>query len=362
MKTSLAEPSTLTAPPALHPDPAARPLGLVILGANFGAKIARQLAAAPGGVRVAGICDLDLAKARALGNELGVPTYGSLDELLADPGVEAIGVFTGPSGRGKLLERILAAGKHVMTTKPFELDPAEAERAFAAAARYGRVLHLNSPAPVPAADLARMRTWLTDYDLGQPVSLHARTWADYREKADGSWYDDPKRCPAGPLFRLGVYFLSDFAGLLGRPLEVQVQQTRVRTGRPTPDNAQMTITYENGALAAIFSSFCIGDGQAYRDELVIGCERGTIRRWMERAGGIEMDQDRAVVELQRPGHPIERLVTAPGDFAGWYGWKAFHAAVRGLPGSVPTNAEATIASVRLLAALGRAALSGQTTV
>ncbi len=364
MKTSVQEPHSTFAPPS----PAAEaplsdpvefgPVTIAILGANFGAKLARQLAGAGGPVRVVGICDLDTDKAAALATELGVPCYAGLDSLLADPGIEAVGVFTGPSGRGRLLERILSAGKHVMTTKPFELDPDEAERAFAAAARHGRVLHLNSPAPVPAGDLACIRRWMADGALGLPVALHARTWADYHERADGSWYDDPERCPGGPLFRLGVYFLSDFAGLLGRPVEVQVQHTRLRTGRPTPDNAQMTIVYEGGALATIFASFCIGDGQAYRDEVLIACEHGTIRRWMLREGGDDMDADRAVVELQRAGRPVERHVTAPGDYAGWYGWTAFHQAVRGLPGAVQADAEGTVASVRLLAALSEAANNG----
>jgi predicted dehydrogenase len=337
---------------------ASKPVSIAILGANFGAKLARQLVVAAGPVRVIGVCDLDTAKASALAVELGVPFYPNLDELLADPAIEAVGLFTGPSGRAKLIERIVAAGKHVMTTKPFELDAKSAEQAYSAAARYGRVLHLNSPAPVPAADLAFIRRWMADGSLGRPVSLHARTWADYNERADGTWYDDPLRCPGGPLFRLGVYFLSDFAGLMGKPVEVHVTHTRLRTGRPTPDNAQMAILYDNGALASIFASFCIGDGQPYRDEVVIACERGTIRRWMVREGGDDMDSDRAVVELQRAGHPVERIITEPGDYAGWYGWEAFHAAVRGLPGSVRADEAGTIASVRLLVALSEAANNG----
>ncbi len=364
MKTSLQETRPQSGPNASDSgapftDPAAlQPVSIAILGANFGAKLARQLAGGVCPVKVSGICDLDTAKATALAKELGVRVYATLDDLLADPAVEAVGVFTGPSGRGKLLERIVAAGKHVMTTKPFELDAVAAEQAFAAAARHGRVLHLNSPAPVPAADLAFIRRWMSDGGLGRPVSLHARTWADYQERADGSWYDDPARCPGGPLFRLGVYFLSDFAGLMGRPVEVQVTHARLRTGRPTPDNAQMSIVYDSGALASIFASFCIGDGQPYRDEVVIACERGTIRRWMVREGGDDMDSDRAVVELQRAGQPVERFLTEPGDYAGWYGWTAFHDAVRRLPGSVQADAAATVASVRLLSAMSEAANQG----
>jgi predicted dehydrogenase len=335
------------------------PVGLVLVGANFGAKIARQLAQVPGQVRVTGVCDLEPTRARELAGELGVRVYATLEDVLSDPTVEAVGVFTGPAGRGGLIERIARAGKHVMTTKPFELQVEAAEGAFAAAERCGRVLHLNSPAPCPAGDAAKIQSWLMSGELGRPVTLQAQTWANYQEVADGSWMDDPARCPGGPLFRLGVYFLNDFAGLLGKPLRVQVQQARVRTGRPTPDNAQISIEYEGGALANIFTSFCVGDGRAYRDEVMIACEKGTVRRWMERAGGVEMDGDRAVVELLRPGAEVDRFVTAAGDYAGWYDWKGFHAAVRGLPGSVARNREATVAGVRLLAAMARSAQSGR---
>lgn len=340
--------------------PAAPPTGIVILGANFGAKIARQLMAARGPVRVSGVCDLDQSKARALAQELGVPFHPDIDSVLRDPRVETVGVFTGPAGRGRLLEHILNAGKHVMTTKPFELDPVEAERAFAAAKKNHVALHLNSPAPCPAADLSAIRGWLARGDLGRPVSLHACTWADYNEHADGSWMDDPQRCPGGPLFRLGVYFLNDFAGLLGTPCEVHVMHARLRTGRPTPDNAQICIRYDTGALANVFASFCIGDGEPYRDEITIACERGTIHRWMQRTGSIDMSGDHAVAELKTPGRPLERIVTRPGDYAGWYDWAAFHSAVRRLPGSVPNNADETVAGVRLLEAMARSFASGKT--
>jgi Oxidoreductase family, NAD-binding Rossmann fold len=133
MKTTLAETSAVSdfTQRTTGAYAANRPVGLVILGANFGAKIARAIAAHGGPVRVAGICDLNTEKARVLAAELEVPVYNGIEAVLADPAVEAVGVFTGPVGRGRLIERILDSGRHVMTTKPFELDPSEAARALA---------------------------------------------------------------------------------------------------------------------------------------------------------------------------------------------------------------------------------------
>jgi len=335
-----------------------RPVRFVLLGVNFGASIARNLSRNVPHIKLAGLCDLDLPKVSALAAELQVPTYASLDEILADPTVEAVGLFTGPAGRARLIERCLNAGKHVMTTKPFEIETEEARRAFAAAERTGLALHLNSPGTKPASDLMIMRRWLAEADLGRPVALQARTWANYHEKADGGWADDPKRCPGGALFRLGVYLLNDFAALPGQPTSAYVQHARVRTGRPTPDNAQISLAYDTGAVANIYASFCINDGHPYADEIHLACERGVIRRWVDRISKPDMSGDHAVVELVRPGLPVERHETLPGDFAGWYDWIAFHDAVRGLPGAIRHNAEATVAGVRLLNAMSRSIASG----
>jgi predicted dehydrogenase len=335
------------------------PVDLALVGANFGAKIARGLSPQAAHVRLQGVCDLDLPRARKLGAELAVPVYDSLEEVLRDPSVEAVGLFTSPTGRGDLLVKILEAGKHVMTTKPFELDEAAARRAFAAARLNGLALHLNSPSPIPGRDLAAMQTWLRRGDLGRIVSFQARTWADYREVADGSWMDDPRRCPAAPLFRLGVYFLNDFAALVGEAKEVAVQQSRVRTGRPTVDNAQISIRFQNGALGHIFASFCIGDGLPYRDEVTLLGEHGRIERWVERTGRIDMSGDHAVAELRLRDRPAQRVTTLPGEFAGWYNWQAFQAAIRQEPGSVLQAPEPVLYGVRLLAAIARSAAEGR---
>ena len=54
--------------------------------------------------------------------------------------------------------------------------------------------------------------------------------------------------------------------------------------RPTADNAQIAIEFENGALANVFASFCVGDGRPWPDEVTLNYERGTIQRCIERTG------------------------------------------------------------------------------
>jgi predicted dehydrogenase len=90
--------------------------------------------------------------------------------------------------------------------------------------------------------------------------------------------DDPQRCPAAPLTRLGIYLINDIVTLFGRVLEVQVTTSRMFTGRPTPDNAQLSLLFENHAIGSIFASFCVENGQHYGNSMTLHYERGTILR------------------------------------------------------------------------------------
>ena len=79
-----------------------------------------------------GIASRDLAKAREAAATLGVPrAYGSYDELLADPDVEAIYNPLPNHLHVPWSIRAAQAGKHVLCEKPIALDAAEARTLLA---------------------------------------------------------------------------------------------------------------------------------------------------------------------------------------------------------------------------------------
>ena len=69
----------------------------------------------------------------------------SLDEILADPEIDAVVFATPHSEHGAQVERAAAAGKHVFMEKPFTLDRHSAARALDAVARAGVVLGVAYP-------------------------------------------------------------------------------------------------------------------------------------------------------------------------------------------------------------------------
>jgi hypothetical protein len=88
----------------------------------------------------------------------------------------------GRAGRAGLIRRAIGAGKHVLTTKPFELDPWAAREVLAEAQRLGRwfsSIHRHRWYPRRSP---RSRSGGTPWtSAGRPVGAAGGVWAAYQE-------------------------------------------------------------------------------------------------------------------------------------------------------------------------------------
>ncbi|MDR1190354.1 MAG: Gfo/Idh/MocA family oxidoreductase [Verrucomicrobiales bacterium] len=314
-----------------------KPLPLVIVGLSFGRHILTTLNEPEVAKRfkLAGVCDLRKNVADEEAAKYNVRAYYSLDEVLRDDSVAVVGLYTQPVGRAGLVREIIRAGKDVMTTKPFELDyPATAE-VLREAQRLNRVVHLNSPGPQPTPEIQQIQDWIKTHDLGRLVGIKAEVWSSYFDQADGSWMDDPRLCPGGVMMRLGIYLINDIIQLAGAVDQAQLVTSRVRTGRPTPDNAMLTLAFTSGTLASVYASFCIDDGDWYSNGLALHFERGSIYRNIGVADlSPKMGNSSIALVMADTSKPfdehisrvVERQVIRD-EASGQYQWEEFYQAV-----------------------------------
>lgn len=105
-------------------------LGIAVIGAGYwGPNLARNLRASEEW-RLEAICDLDLERAERVANTLGgVPVSDSVEDVLADPLVDAVAIATPAATHHALTLAALRAGRHVLVEKPLA-DSSEHGRAM----------------------------------------------------------------------------------------------------------------------------------------------------------------------------------------------------------------------------------------
>lgn len=327
-----------------------KPVNMGLVGLNFGYQIACKILENPEirpFIELVAFCDRDRDKAVMLAERHGIKKVcSSLEEMLTDPLIEAVGLFTGPVGRAKLIDKILDAGKDVLTTKPFESSADEAERILKKAERLGRVVQMNSPAPRMTEDLQQIARWREEYKLGRPIAYHAATWCSYREEPDGRWYDDPRLCPVAPIFRLGIYLMNDVSHFFSGVKDVHVFQSRIFTKRPTADNAQLSVLYNDGSIGNLFASFCVDNTQPYLYAMQLHFERGTVYRNC----GADAVYGKIALELAAKDEnsmPVRQ--SRSFHFSSEeYQYENFCKAVNGIPLENPVPIETVVSAVRIL--------------
>lgn len=336
-----------------------------VVGLNFGKQIIETIREgdAEPYFEVAAVCRRDREKCDAVAAEYGVKAYYDIADLLADDEIPVIIDMTGPTGRAERLTAMIRAGKDVMTTKPFEQDSKAAAAVLAEARKLDRVIYLNSPAAVMNRDFATIRDWEEKYNLGRLVAGHHECWYKSVEKADGSWYDDPKQCPAAPVLRLGIYGINDMLQFFGEPEEVQLMETRLFTGRPTPDLARLSIKFKNGAIADTMDGWACQPGRSSM-ALTLYYENGTVMRNPTLLPNEQFNRGKGIylcllTKDDTDGMPTEVVRLQEHETSEFYAWEAFHTAVttrkrpeNETPDSVIVN------GVRLLEAVARAAENG----
>ena len=143
-----------------------KPLGVAVIGAGYwGPKLARNFLACPQ-TDLRWVCDFVRERAvQAIGPRSTVQVTDSLDDVLADPLVEAVAVATPAWTHFEVALACLEAGKHVLIEKPFACTVADAEKLVATAQRRQLVLMCDHTYCYTPA-VRRMRQLILEGALG----------------------------------------------------------------------------------------------------------------------------------------------------------------------------------------------------
>lgn len=289
---------------------------IAIVGAgNIADRYAAAIAAAPE-LELAGVADLERARAEALAARYGGRVYGDLAAVLADASVDTVVNLTVPQAHFEVSAAALAAGKHVHGEKPLALRHQEARRLVELADEHDVRL---SAAPATLLGEAQQTLWklVRDGALGRVRAVYAEANWDRLER----WHPDPRSLYAvGPLVDVGVYPLTILTAMFGPVRQVRAYATTLEPERVLPDGTAFTpgapdfvvavVEHEHGVVSRLTASFYVGPCKQRGIEVHGDTGSAYMPTWAEA---------NSRVELQPRGGEYRRLelVREPFDGIDW---------------------------------------------
>ena len=235
-----------------------------------------------------------MARAESYAREQGIErAYGSYDELLADPELEAVYISLPNSLHLEWTERALQAHKHVLCEKPLGTDAETVNAAFDLAEREGLVLmeafmYRHNPQTLRLEELVR------EGAIGQLRLIRS---AFSFATTDPSNIRLAAALGGGALMDVGCYCVNGTRMLAGEPVAVAAQQVLGGDGVDVVFTATMSFADE------VLAHFDCGLALAERDELEVVGDRGALflgDPWHALTPVIELRTDSGTERIELP--------------------------------------------------------------
>jgi predicted dehydrogenase len=198
-----------------------RRTGVGIVGVGvISAEYVRTLQSAPD-LEVRFLAARQPSRARARAEELGVPAFGTYDELLRDASIEVVVNLTVPQVHAEITEQALDSGRHVYSEKPLALAGGDGRRLVDLAASRGLRLGCAPDTFLGAGLQTALRT-IRSGEIGTPRSA----FANFQYGGPNLWHPNPEflfQPGGGPLFDIGPYHLTALVQVFGAVARVSAQ-------------------------------------------------------------------------------------------------------------------------------------------
>lgn len=215
---------------------------------------------------LAGICDMDPAKAQAVG---GAPVFTNLAEALTDSGADLVDLITPPATRLALAQQVAATGLPMIVQKPLADDLAGAKALAALADGGARILvHENFRFQPWYREAKRL---LTGGLLGEPRSVMFRLRTGDGRGPDAYMARQPyfQQMKRFLIHETGIHFIDTFRYLLGEVGEVFADLRRLNPVIAGEDAGVVLFRFADGARGT-FDGNRLAEMQAENPRLTLG--------------------------------------------------------------------------------------------
>ena len=213
-----------------------------------------------------GFFDINQERAKTFSQKYHGKAYASVEELLADPDIDAVSVCTANHVHAEISIAALNAGKHVLCEKPMAITLKDCEDIVEAAKRNHRLLmighnqrlakaHTTAKQLIDQGEIGRIITVRTTFGHSGPES-----WSV--DSGQGIWFFDKSRASMGVIADLGIHktdLLQYLCASHNRKVTARLFTLDKQYSDGTPidvdDNAICIYEMENGVIASMTASW-----------------------------------------------------------------------------------------------------------
>lgn len=306
-------------------------------------------------IEVVGICDNDLAKARALADRFGVPdAYGDIEELVEYDALDAVLICTPNHLHESQIQAAIASGLHIFVERPLALTSAGAQRLAKTAAKHDRIVMVGANHRY-RADVQQIRSFVKNGELGDLESIRAWWFLARAGRASPGWRQKRDQAGGGAMLDLGLGLLDLSLWMANFLAPQRVSAVFPEKGREKSleQSGTAMIALEGGTAIHLDTSWrFVGPGERFG--MAVRASRGSARInplsiWKDFHG---VPQDVAPSGAHSREAPFALAVRAQ--------WAHFVAAIRGE--SPPPSLSEQVTLLRVMEAIYHSAESGRDVV
>lgn len=225
--------------------------------------------------RLAGVFDVDSKSAEGRAAEWGCKAYGSYEEMLKDPLIDAVCICT-PSGlHARTAMQALEAGKHVLVEKPVSLKLSDCDDMIKLSDKMGLKVGVISQLRFsPAVKLVKKAA--ADGILGRitRADLYMKYYRPQEYYDSGVWRGTVSLDGGGALMNQGIHGVDLIQYLMGNIKSIYAESKTRARDIEVEDTLSAVVEFQNGAVGVIEAS--TADYPGFPRKIEINGEYGTI--------------------------------------------------------------------------------------
>lgn len=227
------------------------------------------------GATLACVCDLDIEKARTIGEKFGVPYYTDVHQMMAEQQPDVVTILTESGRHAEHVTALAPYGKHLIVEKPMALTIADADKMIAACkvANIRLFVVKQNRFNVP---VTKLREALEAGRFGKLVMGTVRV----RWCRDQSYYDQDSwrgtwRFDGGVLTNQASHHVDLLEWMMGPVRSVFAKTSTALVDIEAEDTAVVVLEFMNGALGIIEATTAVRPKDLEGSISILG-ERGAV--------------------------------------------------------------------------------------